>query len=601
METGDNDNEFTISSLNLDEQESKTPEVNNPACESSMERGDNDNKSTVSSPLNLDEQESKTPEEDNHACESSMETDQHTEDPSVSVTSEDTFKINTKSDDLLDSGATNDTATNSRSGKTITAGSVIDHHLKEAKKNNQIYRVLYLVHIRFLVKHLAIDLKKILDDDVHSLEENDCLSSLSATVGRGQDPFKTIVALYFTNMWTPSVCCVCDENNLKELQEKNQAPIIDKTIPCKARGSENFHKSIKIVMDKYIIILESNHNIEFGDTYQIGTQEFESFLSQNKSYCEKKNIRDGVKIFEFLITMNKALIYYNELTAFSATVYLCESLPVPSLSDFKIEKDIHADYTRILSDLKEGAALEDKMEENDKLLQLKRLLTDIFKENPKTKVIILCQTRFNVHLLRQRDPQKFISLFYFLIPWLLKQSVTFDDLNVLISTSIAEQGLNVPECEVVIRYLYVTSDISRRQAHGRARKKDSKCYLIAEENTDHIYRDHRNKQREKEMDDALTTIMTLGEEKFSEEVLKKIKILDEAAELKKCHDSSNKYKIQSEDVQIFCKECHQELCLGSDIIKKGTDYICIDPGFEDKVIRVSTTKQIFRYDSNVGK
>lgn len=174
------------------------------------------------------------------------------------------------------------------------------------------------------------------------------------------------------------------------------------------------------------------------------------------------------------------------------------------------------------------------------------------------------------------------------------------DLNVLISTSIAEQGLNVPECEVVIRYLYVTSDISRRQAHGRARKKDSKCYLIAEENTDHIYRDHRNKQREKEMDDALTTIMTLGEEKFSEEVLKKIKILDEAAELKKCHDSSNKYKIQSEDVQIFCKECHQELCLGSDIIKKGTDYICIDPGFEDKVIRVSTTKQIFRYDSNVA-
>lgn len=43
------------------------------------------------------------------------------------------------------------------SGKTITAGSVIDHHLKEAKKNNQSYRVLYLVHIRFLVKHLAID------------------------------------------------------------------------------------------------------------------------------------------------------------------------------------------------------------------------------------------------------------------------------------------------------------------------------------------------------------------------------------------------------------------------------------------------------------
>lgn len=79
------------------------------------------------------------------------------------------------------------------------------------------------------------------------------------------------------------------------------------------------------------------------------------------------------------------------------------------------------------------------------------------------------------------------------------------------------------------------------------------------------------------------------------------KILDEAAEFKKYHDRSNKNQVKSEDVQIFCKECHKELCLGSDIIKKGTDYICIHPEFKNKVFRVGTSKQIFRHDSNVGK
>lgn len=326
---------------------------------------------------------------------------------------------------------------------------------------------------------------------------------------------------------------------------------------------------------------------------------------------KKKNLRNEVKRFEFLIIMNKALIYYNELTAFSATEYLDDNRPVLSNSDLDIEKDIHDDYTRILNELKQGEALEDKMEENDKLLQLKNLLINIFQDVEK-KVIILCQTRFNVkhltRIIKEDSDLRFIKADFLIGQTDLTQKgqekvlkkFGNDELNVLISTSIAEQGLNVPDCEIVIRYLYVTSDISRRQAHGRARKKNSKCYLIAEENTDHIYRDFRNKQREKEMDAALTTIMALGEEKFSAEVLKKIKILDEAAEFKKYHDRSNKNQVKSEDVQIFCKECHKELCLGSDIIKKGTDYICIHPEFKNKVFRVGTSKQIFRHDSNVA-
>lgn len=63
------------------------------------------------------------------------------------------------------------------SGKTITAASIIKNHLDEAKKNGRRYRVLYLVHIRYLVQHLTIDLKRILGSEVHSFEDKDLLSS----------------------------------------------------------------------------------------------------------------------------------------------------------------------------------------------------------------------------------------------------------------------------------------------------------------------------------------------------------------------------------------------------------------------------------------
>ena len=68
----------------------------------------------------------------------------------------------------------------------------------------------------------------------------------------------------------------------------------------------------------------------------------------------------------------------------------------------------------------------------------------------------------------------------------------------------------------------MTSDISRRQAQGRARKENSQYYLIADENSDQTFRDCRNKEREKEMNSALLKVDDLGEENFQNEVTQKI-------------------------------------------------------------------------------
>ena len=77
--------------------------------------------------------------------------------------------------------------------------------------------------------------------------------------------------------------------------------------------------------------------------------------------------------------------------------------------------------------------------------------------------------------------------------------------------------------------------------------------------------------------------------------------MNKAAEYRINLENNSRYAYQSDAVTIKCKECHRVLCFGSDIIKKGTDYICINKDFETKVTHMKQPEHRFRLDSNIGK
>ncbi len=57
-----------------------------------------------------------------------------------------------------------------------------------------------------------------------------------------------------------------------------------------------------------------------------------------------------------------------------------------------------------------------------------------------------------------------------------------------------------------------------------------------------------------------------------------------------------------DSVTIYCKTCDQKLCLGSDLRKKGTNYIADEKSLQDKVIiRMSENQRDFRTDTHIGK
>ena len=53
--------------------------------------------------------------------------------------------------------------------------------------------------------------------------------------------------------------------------------------------------------------------------------------------------------------------------------------------------------------------------------------------------------------------------------------------NLLVATDIAQEGLDIPECNYVIRYEFVSNEIGTVQSRGRARAEKGQTFLITEQ------------------------------------------------------------------------------------------------------------------------
>jgi len=135
-------------------------------------------------------------------------------------------------------------------------------------------------------------------------------------------------------------------------------------------------------------------------------------------------------------------------------------------------------------------------------------------------------------------------------------------LNLLVSTSALEEGLDVPACNLVVRYNYVTNEIARKQAQGRARAKESRCYAILEESSPKVYQEQLNKEREDLMIKALEYLPE--GERLKKEIVKLQKEILSARDLQQKAQNESKI-LDSNQVVVVCKSCDLELCWGGDL------------------------------------
>ncbi|XP_036714928.1 interferon-induced helicase C domain-containing protein 1 isoform X4 [Balaenoptera musculus] len=88
-------------------------------------------------------------------------------------------------------------------------------------------------------------------------------------------------------------------------------------------------------------------------------------------------------------------------------------------------------------------------------------------------------------------------------------------INLLIATTVAEEGLDIKECNIVIRYGLVTNEIAMVQARGRARADESTYVLVAQRGSGVIEREAVNDFREKMMYKAIDRVQNMKPEEYT--------------------------------------------------------------------------------------
>ena len=135
--------------------------------------------------------------------------------------------------------------------------------------------------------------------------------------------------------------------------------------------------------------------------------------------------------------------------------------------------------------------------------------------------------------------------------------------NLLVATSVAEEGLDVPACNLVIRYQHVSNEIAKTQTQGRARAEESEGFTILPSNSKKKLQELKNDELLRLVEECMQRFPT-GEhltrdiDKCQQAILAHHR-QKTAARREKCSQNS------ASDFQMMCKNCKAPACGGSDV------------------------------------
>ncbi|KAL4636208.1 interferon-induced helicase C domain-containing protein 1-like [Arapaima gigas] len=168
------------------------------------------------------------------------------------------------------------------------------------------------------------------------------------------------------------------------------------------------------------------------------------------------------------------------------------------------------------------------------------------------------------------------------------------EINLLIATTVAEEGLDIKECNIVIRYGLVTNEIAMIQARGRGRAEDSSYTLVEVEGSGVAERESVNEYREKMMSKAIQKVQNLNQAEYE----KKIKEFQMQTIMEKeIRNKKKEQKVMQKEnpgkVKFSCRGCSLQVCCGNDIqIMANNHHVNVSEEFEKLfIVRQNTALQ----------
>ncbi|KAJ3601621.1 hypothetical protein NHX12_032589 [Muraenolepis orangiensis] len=326
----------------------------------------------------------------------------------------------------------------------------------------------------------------------------------------------------------------------------------------------------------------------------IGTQDYEADVV----LLEEKGVKQGNRL---LAQCALHLRQYNNALLINQTLRMVDAYE--SLDDFYRTKegtDID-DTDRFLlrlfrnnrATLKRLAA--DVRFENPKMEKLQMVLLDQFGDGKSSRGIVFSRTRFSTRCLYDWVGSDLFWKANIKAAILTgagngnstmstsQQKDTIRNfregaINLLISTSVAEEGLDIPECNLVVRYGLLTNEIAQQQASGRARARNSVYSVVAEQGSREMHRELTNTFLGKLTAKAIRRIQEMPRQEFREKIAK---IQKESIKCVQLRLEEKKNRKEGDDIQLVCRNCFMPVACGSDIqLIDNSHYVNVNPEFK---------------------
>ncbi|NXL88731.1 IFIH1 protein, partial [Alectura lathami] len=298
-----------------------------------------------------------------------------------------------------------------------------------------------------------------------------------------------------------------------------------------------------------------------------------------KKYNDALQINDTIRMVDAYNHLNN---FYKELKSKKTVGSDDDEEPVVSKQD-ETDKFLIDLFHAKKKQLKELARKPEY--ENEKLMKLRNTLMEEFTKTKESRGIIFTKTRQSAFALFQwiMDNPKFEEVgikAHYLIgaghnsetkPMTQNEQREVIDkfrvgsVNLLIATTVAEEGLDIKECNIVIRYGLVTNEIAMLQARGRARADESTYVLVASCGSGAVEREDVNIFREKMMYKAIQRVQKMPPEEYFKKIENfQLQSIVEK-QMKARRDQCKTYKKNSSLITFQCKNCHKLVCSGEDI------------------------------------
>ncbi|XP_040295184.1 interferon-induced helicase C domain-containing protein 1 isoform X2 [Bufo bufo] len=384
---------------------------------------------------------------------------------------------------------------------------------------------------------------------------------------------------------------------------------------------------------KQIEIAEDNNKNPFGDKIKDmmksietfsdlyppndhGSQSYEQWVVQKMKTAAKEENRRQHVCAHHLKKYNDALQIYDTIRMSDAFIHLLKFYTEEKKRAIMLNESDGASLSekidetdRFLMDLffehkKELEQLSEKEEyENEKLIKLRRSIMEEFTRNSKARGIIFTKTRQSAVALSEwiGDNEKFKEVgvrAHYIIgaggnsdyksmtqneQKKVIQKFKNGELNLLIATSVAEEGLDIKECNIVIVYGCIHNEIAMVQARGRARAEESAVVLVASRSSGAIDHDSVNVYRENLMHKAIQKVQTMDPKIFAEKIQEFQKQTIVERKVKKKKDLQKVYQKNPGKVTFWCIKCQSLVCSGLDIrVIEDMHHVVLDQKFKKR-------------------